>query len=77
MPVLILLGLVLVRDRPAASTPWAERRRAAGTASAANHERAMQGGVFGAGVYGGYFGAAQGIILMGILGARRASRSSG
>ena len=29
----------------------------------------MQGGVFGAGVYGGYFGAAQGIILMGILGA--------
>ncbi len=29
----------------------------------------MQGGVLGAGVYGGYFGAAQGIILMGILGA--------
>jgi uncharacterized membrane protein YfcA len=29
----------------------------------------MQGGVFGAGVYGGYFGAAQGIILMGILGS--------
>ena len=29
----------------------------------------MQGGVFGAGVYGGYFGAAQGIILMGVLGA--------
>jgi uncharacterized membrane protein YfcA len=29
----------------------------------------MRGGVFGAGVYGGYFGAAQGIILMGILGS--------
>ena len=29
----------------------------------------MQAGVLGAGVYGGYFGAAQGIILMGILGA--------
>ncbi len=29
----------------------------------------MQGGVFGAGVYGGYFGAAQGIILMGVLGS--------
>ena len=31
--------------------------------------RAMQAGVLGAGVYGGYFGAAQGIILMGILGS--------
>ena len=29
----------------------------------------MQGGTFGAGIYGGYFGAAQGIILMGVLGA--------
>ena len=68
VPVLILLGLVLVLTGPRINA-WAERRRAAGTASAANHERAMQGGVFGAGVYGGYFGAAQGIILMGVLGA--------
>jgi hypothetical protein len=29
----------------------------------------MQAGVLGAGVYGGYFGAAQGVILVGILGA--------
>ena len=68
VPVLILLGLVLVVTGPRLNA-WAERRRAEGTASAATHERAMQGGVFGAGVYGGYFGAAQGIILMGVLGA--------
>jgi uncharacterized membrane protein YfcA len=68
VPVLILVGLVLVVTGPRINA-WAERRRAEGTANAANHERAMQGGVFGAGVYGGYFGAAQGIILMGILGA--------
>jgi uncharacterized protein len=68
VPVLILLGLVLVVTGPRLSA-WAERRRGEGTASVRGHERAMQAGVFGAGVYGGYFGAAQGIILMGILGA--------
>jgi uncharacterized protein len=66
--LLILLGLVLVVMGPRLSA-WAERRRTEGTASARGHERAMQAGVFGAGVYGGYFGAAQGIILMGVLGA--------
>jgi uncharacterized membrane protein YfcA len=68
VPVLILVGLVLVVLGPRLSA-WAERRRAEGTASVESHERAMQAGVLGAGVYGGYFGAAQGIILMGILGA--------
>jgi len=68
VPVLILVGLVLVVAGPRINA-WAERRRAEGSASAATHERATQGGVFGAGVYGGYFGAAQGIILMGILGS--------
>lgn len=68
VPVLILLGLVLVVAGPRLSA-WSERRRAEGTASARSHELAMQGGVLGAGIYGGYFGAAQGIILMGVLGA--------
>ena len=36
----------------------------------------MQGGVFVAGVYGGYFGAAQGIILMGMLSAPPSEPSS-
>ena len=68
VPVLILLGLVLVVLGPRLNG-WAERRRAEGTATEQGHRRAMQAGVLGAGVYGGYFGAAQGIILMGILGS--------
>jgi uncharacterized protein len=68
VPVLILLGLVLVVTGPRINA-WAQRRRAEGSANPATHQRAMQGGVFGAGVYGGYFGAAQGVILMGIFGA--------
>ena len=68
VPVLILIGLVLVVVGPRLNA-WAERRRAEGTASEEGHLRAMQVGVLGAGVYGGYFGAAQGIILMGILGS--------
>jgi uncharacterized protein len=68
VPVLILLGLVLVLAGPRLNA-WSARRRSEGTASARGHELAMQGGTFGAGVYGGYFGAAQGIILMGVLGA--------
>ena len=68
VPALIALGLGLVLAGPRLSA-WSERRRSEGTASARSHELAMQGGTFGAGVYGGYFGAAQGIILMGVLGA--------
>jgi uncharacterized membrane protein YfcA len=65
VPVLILLGLVLVVLQPRISA-WVDAR----------HEGAR--GEFGpwwvwpsvllAGVYGGYFGAAQGVLLMGILG---------
>ena len=66
VPVLILVGLVLVVVGPRVNA-WAERRRAEGTATEHGHRRAMQAGVLGAGVYGGYFGAAQGIILMGVL----------
>ena len=68
VPVLILIGLVLVVAGPRINA-WTERRRQEGTADPATHALAMQGGVFGAGVYGGYFGAAQGIILMGVLGS--------
>ena len=68
VPVLILVGLVLVVVGPRVNA-WAERRRAEGSAGEQGHVRAMQAGVLGAGVYGGYFGAAQGIILMGILGS--------
>jgi uncharacterized membrane protein YfcA len=68
VPALVLLGVVLVLVGPRVNR-WAADRRASGAASDRSHRLAMQGGVLGAGVYGGYFGAAQGVILMGILGA--------
>lgn len=62
VPVLILLGCALV-----AVQPWL-------TAGVGRAGRSGRGGpvlwalVFGTGVYGGYFGAAQGVLLMAILG---------
>jgi uncharacterized membrane protein YfcA len=65
VPALILVGLVLVVLQPRISA-WVDSR----------HEGArgelgpwwVWPAVFVTGVYGGYFGAAQGVILMGVLG---------
>jgi uncharacterized protein len=65
VPALILLGLLLVVLQPRISA-WVDAR----------HEGArgefgpwwVWPAVFATGVYGGYFGAAQGVILMGVLG---------
>ena len=65
VPALILVGLLLVVLQPRISA-W----------TAARHEGAggdfgpwwVWPAVLGTGVYGGYFGAAQGVILMGVLG---------
>ncbi len=64
VPVLILLGVVLVLIGP----------RLSAAARAHQHDvedprrfRWMQAGVFGAGIYGGYFGAAQGVLLVGLM----------
>jgi uncharacterized protein len=65
VPALIVVGLLLVVLQPRISA-WVDRR----------HEGArgdfgpwwVWPAVFGTGVYGGYFGAAQGVILMGLLG---------
>jgi uncharacterized protein len=65
VPVLILVGLLLVVLQPRISG-WVDRR----------HEGArgefgpwwVWPAILGTGMYGGYFGAAQGVILMGILG---------
>jgi uncharacterized membrane protein YfcA len=68
VPVLIGLGCVLVVLQPAIS------RRVTARAEARGVERPEHGAVwvwllvFAAGVYGGYFGAAQGVLLMAILG---------
>jgi uncharacterized membrane protein YfcA len=64
VPVFIAIALVLVIFQPRLSLALAAHRAAA-------HERAGPAatlGVFTSGVYGGYFGAAQGILLLAILG---------
>ena len=68
VPVLIALGCLLVVFQPMIS------RRVAARAEARGIERPEHGAswvwllVFVAGVYGGYFGAAQGVLLMAVLG---------
>ncbi len=68
VPVLIALGCVFVVFEPAIS------RRVALRAESRGVERPQHGAawvwllVFLAGVYGGYFGAAQGVLLMAVLG---------
>ena len=64
VPVLIVIALLLVVFQPRLSRALAERRA---------HTRPHGGpllwsGIFGTGVYGGYFGAAQGIILLALMG---------
>jgi uncharacterized membrane protein YfcA len=56
VPILILLAVVLMAFRRTPSTHGDTNHTAAGTAAA-----------FATGIYGGYFGAAQGIILMSLL----------
>lgn len=64
VPVLIVLALVLVVLQPRLSRRLAERRE-----SVRPHGGPLLWtGVFGTGVYGGYFGAAQGVILLAIEG---------
>ena len=75
VPFLILFGVGLVLAGPPIQRKLRERNATpptAATVAAVNaSERVgplVTGAVFLAGIYGGYFGAAQGIILMGILG---------
>ncbi len=72
VPWLIAGAAVLVAVQPRISA-WAERRAAARVeqtpADHAEHATALTAGVAASGVYGGYFGAAQGVVLMAVLGA--------
>jgi len=66
VPVLIALALVLVVVGPAIN------RRVAASGKVRDPERPGPGlwaGILGCGVYGGYFGAAQGVLLMGLFSA--------
>jgi uncharacterized membrane protein YfcA len=64
---LILLGLVLVVFQPRISA-WVARRHDAAGGLPENGAWWVRPAVLLAGVYGGYFGAAQGVLLMAILG---------
>ena len=67
VPILIGLGVVLVLLGPRISARVAARAEARG--GLPHHGAAwVWPAVGGAGVYGGYFGAAQGVLLMAILG---------
>jgi uncharacterized membrane protein YfcA len=64
VPVLIGIALVLVIVQP-----WLSERLAAGTgADRTEVTPALWIGVFLTGIYGGYFGAAQGVLLLAIMG---------
>jgi hypothetical protein len=64
VPVLIGLALVLVIVQP-----WLARRLAAGAGDRPAEVGVMLWlGILGTGVYGGYFGAAQGVLLLALMG---------
>ena len=68
VPVLIAIALVLVVLQPRLSRRLAARREE----GVAAHEQigvSVVAGTFAAGTYGGYFGAAQGVLLVGLLGS--------
>ena len=76
VPVLILLGVLLVLFGPRITALTARHRDDSDDSDVSDDSddagspwrlRLMQLGVFVAGVYGGYFGAAQGVLLMGIM----------
>ena len=67
VPVLIVLGLVLVVFQPRISA-WVARRHDAAGGLPYHGTWWVWPGVFVTGIYGGYFGAAQGVLLMAVLG---------
>ncbi|MGW6377318.1 sulfite exporter TauE/SafE family protein [Rhodococcus sp. NPDC055112] len=72
VPVLLVLALILVVAGPRIQA-WA-RERAEAQGRTAEHVgpgrmAALTAGTFAVGVYGGYFTAAQGILLVGVMGA--------
>ncbi|MEV6337080.1 sulfite exporter TauE/SafE family protein [Nocardia vinacea] len=68
VPVLIIAALILVVVQPRLAR-WVKERRAADTGPAPEHGGLiLYGAIFLCGIYGGYFGAAQGVLLIGLLG---------
>jgi uncharacterized membrane protein YfcA len=65
VPALIALALIMVIVGPTIQRRVARRKNPDDTRHVTP---ALLVGIFGLGVYGGYFGAAQGILLMGLMG---------
>ena len=69
VPVLLGISVVLVIIQPWLQRKLQERRDPAGAAEPGRgHGVLVAASTYGAGVYGGYFGAAQGVLLLGLLG---------
>ncbi|HCA87689.1 MAG TPA: hypothetical protein DEQ61_20785 [Streptomyces sp.] len=68
VPVLIALALVLVILQPRLSRAVQRRRTRNGTAAHRNGGPLLLLGMFGSSMYGGYFGAAQGVIYISLMG---------
>lgn len=68
VPALIGIALVLVIVQPRVSGWAARRREERGTPHREAGGPLLWAGVFATGVYGGYFGAAQGVLLMALMG---------
>ncbi len=72
VPVLLAISIVLVLVQPRLQAALKRRREAKGLEAdhtSAGRTTLTMGGTYLAGVYGGYFGAAQGVLLVGLLGA--------
>lgn len=67
VPALIALALVMVIAGPSIQRRVAKRKSERG-ADVERVSPALFACIFGLGIYGGYFGAAQGILLMGVMG---------
>ncbi|CAA9532058.1 MAG: Uncharacterized UPF0721 integral membrane protein [uncultured Solirubrobacteraceae bacterium] len=68
VPALIALALVLVLAQPRLTAAVARRRERAGATGRPRAGVPLWLGVFATGIYGGYFGAAQGVLLIAVLG---------
>lgn len=78
VPFLVLIGVVLVAVQPKLQARLRAKKAAEAALSAGSsdpapaeehHSWGLRAGVFATGIYGGYFGAGQGVILMGVLGS--------
>ncbi|MEU4840530.1 sulfite exporter TauE/SafE family protein [Nocardia testacea] len=67
VPVLIIAALVLVVVQPRLSA-WVRQRQGEADNVPPHGGPILLAAIFGTGIYGGYFGAAQGVLLLALLG---------